>query len=491
MKLSSQLLLTFLFNAFWQIALIAAFASLSSWLLRNSFARYRHWVWAAALCLAFLVPAFTTSRTLIDNITQSNTPVTFERQSLPLFINEAVPPLPETETAALASTFKINQSLGLTILGIYFAFLLYSIFKLIQAWQTTRTIRRRAIEIEPNDSVAEVIRRCELEFGTRAGSVTVFRSETLPVPVTTGLFNPVIILPESLLREGNVELLTSAIGHEFVHVARRDYLLNLIYELLFVPVSFHPAAALLRRRVRETRELCCDELVAERILNAEVYARSLVRLAGSAPPLRRLSVTTTVGIADADILEARIMSLLKKPNLHTRWKKSLLIAVSLLLLVPCAAAAAFAMRFDVETQEPQEKALTQKDKEKIETMQRRKEAEWRIERDPQVREEMERKERVEMEMREVRQAALIRLAKVNMDQAIQIATSQQPGKVMVCSLEAKGWEKPGQLAKDGVVFYHVMIANEGEAGATHIWVNAIDGTIINTEKELPRKQREP
>jgi bla regulator protein blaR1 len=494
MRLSSQLLLTFLFNAFWQIALIAAFASLGSWLLRNSFARHRHWVWATALCLAFLVPAFTTSRTLFDNVTQPNTAVTYERQSTLLFATEAVPPLPETD--ALASTFKMNQSLGLTILGIYFAFLLYSSLKLIQAWQTTRTIRRRATEIEPNDSVAEVIRRCELEFGTRAGSVRVFRSETLPVPVTTGLFNPVIILPESLLRERNVELLTSAIGHEFVHVARKDYLLNLIYELLFISVSFHPVAALLRRRVRETRELCCDELVAERILNAEVYARSLVRLASSAPPLRRLSVTTTVGIADADILEARIMSLLKKPNLHTRWKKSLLIAVSLLLLVPCAAAAAFAMRFDVETntQEPQEKPLTQKDKEKLETKERRNwkiEDKMRMESDPQMREEMERKEHLEMEMREVRQAALIRLAKINMDQAIQIATNQQPGKVLECSLEASHWEAPGKLANDGYVFYHVMIANEGDVGATHVLVNAIDGTIIRTEKELPRKQREP
>lgn len=489
MRLSSPLLLTFLFNAFWQIALLAVLASLGSWLLRNSYARYRHWVWATALCLAFLVPAFTTSRTLIDNITQPNTPITFERQSLALFANEAVPPLPEIETSALPSTFKINQSLGLTILGIYFAFLLYSTFKLIQAWQTTRTIRRRATEIEPNYNVAEVIRRCEVEFGTREGSVKVFRSETLPVPVTTGLFNPVIILPESLLQERNVELLTSAIGHEFVHVARRDYLLNLIYELLFIPISFHPAAALLRRRVRETRELCCDELVAERILNAEVYARSLVRLASSAPPLRRLSVTTTVGIADADILEARIMSLLKKPELKTRWRRSLLIAVSLLLLVPCAAAAAFAMRFDVETQEPQEKIVTQKDKEKRELMQRKMEdTKWRV-MDPQALEEIERKERVEMEMREVRQAALVRLAKINMDQAIQIATSQQSGKVMLCSLEAKGWEKPGTLAADGIVFYHVMIANEGEAGATHIWVNAIDGTIIKTEKELPRKQK--
>jgi uncharacterized membrane protein YkoI len=91
----------------------------------------------------------------------------------------------------------------------------------------------------------------------------------------------------------------------------------------------------------------------------------------------------------------------------------------------------------------------------------------------------------------VRQAALIRLSKINMDQAIQIATSQQPGKVLLCSLEAKGWEEPGKLAKDGIVFYHVMIANEGEVGATHVWVNAIDGSIIKTEKELPRKPKQP
>jgi beta-lactamase regulating signal transducer with metallopeptidase domain len=487
MRLSSQLLLTFLLNACWQIALMTALASLGSWLLRNSFARYRHWVWATALCLAFLVPAFTSLRTLFDEVTPTNTAASFEMGNTTAFAPEAVARLPVTSSD---STFKINQSLGLTILGIYFAFLLYSLFKLIQAWQTTRTIRRRAIEIEPNDNVAQVLHRCELEFGTRAGSVRVFRSDTLPVPVTTGLFNPVIILPESLLREGNVELLTSAIAHEFIHVARRDYLLNLIYELLFIPVSFHPAAALLRRRVRETRELCCDELVAERILNAEVYARSLVRLASSAPPLRRLSVTTTVGIADADILEARIMSLLKKPNFRTRWKKSLLLAVSLLLLVPCAAAAAFAMRFDVETT-PQEPAT--QEKEKVE-MQRRKEMSGemreRMEHDPQFREEVERKERVEMEMREVRQAALVRLAKINMDQAIQIATSQQPGKVLLCSLEASHWEAPGKLANDGFVFYHVMIANEGDVGATHVWVNAVDGSIIKTEKELPRK-REP
>jgi beta-lactamase regulating signal transducer with metallopeptidase domain len=486
MRISSQLLLNFLLNACWQIALIAALAAVGSWLLRNSVARYRHWVWVSALCLAFVVPAITSSRILFDTV-QPISQVTFAREPLEPFSLDTGQP--STAQAAPASTFRLDQSLAFALLAICFGIILYRSIKLVQAWQITRTIRRSALPLEPNERVAEIIRTCENEIGARP--VQVLRSETLPVPVTIGLHHPVIILPEQLLCEGNVDLLTSAIGHEFIHVARHDYLLNLIYELLFVPVSFHPAAALLRRRVRQTRELCCDELVANRILNAEVYARSLVRLAGAAPTLRRLSVTTTVGIADADILEARIMSLLKKPELNTRWKKLLLLAVALLLLVPCVAAAAFAMRFDVKTQEPV--AQEQEQKQKVE-MKRREgrtgEMKERMESDPRFREEMERKERIEMEMREVRQAALVRLAKINMDQAIQIATSQHPGKVLLCSLEAKGWEEPGKLAKDGVVFYHVMIADEANAGATHIWVNAVDGTIIKTEQELPRKREQ-
>jgi beta-lactamase regulating signal transducer with metallopeptidase domain len=122
----------------------------------------------------------------------------------------------------------LNQTLALALLAIYCGFLLYRSFKLVQAWQTTRNIRRSALPLEPDERVAEVITTCERDAGSRSHPVKLLRSETLPVPVTIGLRHPVIILPEPLLREGNVDLLTSAIGHEFIHVARRDYLLNLI-----------------------------------------------------------------------------------------------------------------------------------------------------------------------------------------------------------------------------------------------------------------------
>jgi bla regulator protein blaR1 len=498
MRTSSQLLLNFLVNAAWQIILVTALASLGAWLLRSSAARYRHWIWVSAFCLAFLVPAATSIRASFEIAAP---PAVIE----PMLIRGSVVQTQiegdNGNVSALPSVIQLNRDLGLILIGLYAIFVLYRSFKLVQAWQTTRAIKRNALELDAGENIAAIISKCETDLAIASRRIRVMRSETLPVPVTMGLARPIIVLPDALLREGNTELLTSAIGHEFIHVARNDYALNLLYELLYLPLAFHPAAALLRRRIKQTRELCCDELVAARILNAEVYARSLLRLAGSAPALRRLSVTTTVGIADADILEARIMSLLSKPKMSTRWKKMLLVVVSTLLLVPCVTAAAFNLRVDLETFVPQDPApqererLTEAEKRKFEMASRvEKVQEAMKERgatDPQVAAEIQRRREVEMEMMAIRQAALIRLARINMDQAIQIATSQQPGKVMMANLDAKGWEEPGKLGKDGVVFYRVEIADEVNHASTHVWVNAVDGTVIKTEKELPRKERRP
>src|SRR4029453_11517825 len=144
---------------------------------------------------------------------------------------------------------------------------------------------------------------------------------------------------------------------------RRDYILNLIYEILSVPLSFHPAAVLIKRRISQTRELCCDELVAEKLQNARVYARSLVHLAAAAPHTRPLAVTTTVVIADADNLEVRVMSLLRKPQLEGRRKRLLLIAASFLLILPCVASGSFPLKFDADTSlifSPQEPTVEDK-----------------------------------------------------------------------------------------------------------------------------------
>lgn len=548
MNTSSDLLLTFLLNGLWQIPLIAGAAAVGAWSVRESSAKYRHGIWASALLLSLLVPAVATSRLWLNN-----DPVPVVTNSV--FRTEFVALEPAgssfsenaTTVSIPSSAFALNTFAAKAIIGVYVAFLLFGVFRLAKAWRATRRITGSSHHAEASDVLDSVLEKCQHLIGRK--NVQILCSESLPVPVTLGLRKPLIILPAKLVREGNVELLTSAIAHEFVHVARRDYVLNLVYELVFVFLSFHPVSALLRRRIKQTRELLCDELVAERVVEPDVYARSLVTLASAAPPLRRLSVNATVGIADADILEVRVMSLMKKSKLYPRSRRILLIGAAVLLAVPSVTAMAFAMRFNVDpprgTQD-QEQKEKEKEREK-ETVMERRSAEYRDglragQQEAQRRkqpfrsedeaklkreiEELEAKDQAmtpedkvklerlrrelgegavvftyergfrqmeEMKERDIRTAAMMRIARIPMDQAIQIAISQQPGKVLESSLQAEHWEEPGKLAKDGFVFYHIAIVSGDENSPTinHVWVNAVDGMIIRNEKELPRKMREP
>jgi beta-lactamase regulating signal transducer with metallopeptidase domain/uncharacterized membrane protein YkoI len=504
MKTSSQILLTFLLNACWQVALVAA--PRKSFSLVISELRCSLPPLDLGCCaIAFRwypfdnVNANSSSGTNFNSPTQSQ--ITERVRTEPFARNPQ--PADRVEPTLDSEPFLLSRPLALSLIGVYFAFLFYSGLRLVAAWYATRRMKLNAVHLE-DQRLTQIVERCATAIKTNAVNVRLCSTESVSVPITIGMFNPIIILPRLLLNEGNEEVLTSAIGHELIHIQRRDYAFNLAYELLFLPLSFHPAAALIRRRIRQTRELSCDELVAERILNAEVYARSLVQLASGTPTLRRLSITTTVGIADADILEARIMSLLNKTKVDTPRKRMLLIAVSLLLLVPCLAAGSFAMKFDLKrseavNQEPSQQEKQRREEETVKfarpfTVDSDERAmKERMETDQAFREKMIARQELEMKMRAIKQSALVKMARITMDQAIQIATSQKPGNVLQCSLDAEHWEEPGKLAKDGFVFYRVVLVSteDIETGAsTHVWVNAVDGTIIRTEKELPRKPRQ-
>src|SRR6476619_902645 len=119
MKTSSQLLLTFLLNAVWQIALVAALASLSAWLLRNSAARYLHWVWVSALLLSIGIPVTTASRVLRES------PGTISATEIPPPNELTIEPLIPVEgsvSQTLPSTdvFLLSPMVGLILLGVCF-----------------------------------------------------------------------------------------------------------------------------------------------------------------------------------------------------------------------------------------------------------------------------------------------------------------------------------------------------------------------------------
>jgi beta-lactamase regulating signal transducer with metallopeptidase domain/biotin carboxyl carrier protein/uncharacterized membrane protein YkoI len=343
MERISQALLTCLLNACWQIAIITSIAAFCAWLLRETSARYRHLLWVAALALCFCLPVLTSYR----GSRGSSPNVQFEPQNT---VQEAVLsstqiPLDISPSPKETGSFvPVSRNLATGLVAIYLLFLGYRGVSLFKAWRLTRAIAASVSRIKLPEHFRTIIERCQNALGVKP--VGLYCSAAVSMPITVGSLNPLVILPEQLLLETDPDVLTSAIGHELVHIRRRDYALNLMYELIHLPLSFHPAAALVRRRIRETRELSCDELVADRLLKAEVYARSLVRLAGSAIAVGR-QTTITVGITDADILEERVMSILRPPKIKTLRKNLLLVAASLLLAVPCVAAVPFALRINI------------------------------------------------------------------------------------------------------------------------------------------------
>jgi len=359
MRIIAQVLLTFVLNASWQVGLITVCAALCDWLLRGTAARYRHALWVGTLLLCVCVPILSSSHVLKPLLTsqQPRTEIRNETIVTSSIISGDVEPLqtsaPETSVPIKPaprrfqlSHLSVNEKLAGALVALYLLLLAYRGANLFRAWRNTRTIISSAYEFRFSEPIQEIIQQCVAAVGARRARILC--SALVPVPITVGILNPLVILPESLLHQFDRELVTSAVGHELVHVARRDYLTNLIYEFLYLPLSFHPAAALARRRIKQTRELCCDESVAAKLLKPEIYARSLVRLIGSVPITRRLAANTTIGITESDNLEVRIMSLLKTPKLTPRRKTFLLVTAVLVLAVPSLAATSFGFTLDIE-----------------------------------------------------------------------------------------------------------------------------------------------
>jgi TonB family protein len=412
MRFLTQAVLTFLLNAIWQAALVVAFAVFADWLLRGISAHYRHALWIVTLLVCLTLPLLSAStRQPIALRNAVGAPVA----SGPVVITRILTPDVEvadanveasTSTGLVATrrafswnSVNLPTRAAFTILGIYLAFLLGKLLLLGRAWRRTQSILRGASDAPLPDHLQVITDRCRRSIGVKR--VRILHSREVPVPITLGIANPIIVLPESLLEETDCDLLSSAIGHELVHVARRDYLWNLVFETIYLPLSFHPAAVLVRRRIRQTRELCCDEIVAMKLLNAETYAHSLMKLIGSAPLSPRLISDTTIGLNQSDILEVRIMSLLNSKNRRSRSPRSLLIAAALILTAPCVLGAKLALKLDVYAQEPTPSAQEKEAKQQLEkSLQGLKEQERDLSQKLKSADETQRKE-IEARLREV------------------------------------------------------------------------------------------
>ncbi len=359
METLSRWVLTYLANAVWQVGVVAAAAALADLLLRRAPSRTRHAVWFIALAVAALLPL----RSLTAQAGLTEQERVKEEAAAPAQARSAVasiaaleaPPHPLRVVPQAPSRgqslrreawlnfrhrwpLQVSPSLARALLALYMAFLLVRLRKFALAWRKTNTLRASAFARDLPEPVVLIVARSRAALGLRSHHADILFSSSVALPVTLGALRPVILLPDRLVETMDSNELTAALLHEMAHVRRHDFLLNLLAEVLVLPLSFHPGAIFLKRRIDQTRELACDELAAASLESPATYARSLVSMArGIAAPVPAAAAAAgyTLGVLDADILEERIMSLLdKKPRLDARWAKTLLaLAVTVLAAV--------------------------------------------------------------------------------------------------------------------------------------------------------------
>lgn len=155
-------------------------------------------------------------------------------------------------------------------------------------WWVARRVAREAIT-PLSDELQAVAHGLAQRLGIRR-VVGVYESSRVSVPVMIGWLRPVVLMPPAALAGLSLAQVEAIIAHEFAHIRRHDYLVNLLQTAVETALFFHPAVWWISREIRRERELCCDELAVS-VSDRLTYATALSTLAHLHPPSLALAAT--------------------------------------------------------------------------------------------------------------------------------------------------------------------------------------------------------
>ena len=336
MSTFESLVLSYLANSLWQVPLLFIVGWLTARALRGFGPAGEHRVWVTTLLMQVLLPAASTIpwedlRDLLDlgggSINNSQPRVSVVMGPGTALANPHFP----TWLLAAAAVFYLAIT---TWFAARFAWRFYMI----------RHLSRNAAAVALSSYAAEYWAQCESAFGVEGASLGTSRS--VYGPITIGINRKFVLLPPDMLSALPDAEFRNAIAHEFAHMQRQDFLKNLFYELLSLPVRFHPVFSLTNERLMETREMICDQLAAGPA-DHQQYARSLLRLASLLVEGVPARTPHTIGIFDSTTFERRVMRLTEKPAQPTAMRRFVTSAACALLGAGiCATSLALSVHVD-------------------------------------------------------------------------------------------------------------------------------------------------
>jgi TonB family protein len=312
----AQALSAALLHFVWQGLLVAFLLWIALFLLKNRSASARYLASSAALAVLAILPVLTTWA-----LYRSNAPVR-DTAGLVAAVWPAAAALPRAAGAQLAWLPRLQAlALPLWFAGVF-------VFSLRLAWGCRQvSVLRRTGERAAAPVVAMAAGLRERLGLQRAVNIVITRQSDGPSVV--GWLRPVILLPAATLLSLSEQQLAAVLTHEFAHIRRHDYLVNLLQNLLETLLFYHPAVWWTSARMRHERELCCDDVAVHSCGDAVCYARALTVL----EKLRGAGVSLAMGSTGGSLLfrVRRLMGLQPRETAPSR----LPAIVAVLLGVAC------------------------------------------------------------------------------------------------------------------------------------------------------------
>jgi carboxyl-terminal processing protease len=175
---------------------------------------------------------------------------------------------------------------SVALVSFWLAGALLSALWFLGAWVSLRRLASSCVPVgkaaAPSDaSLLQTLSEAARDLGVRR-SVRLLLSSRRAIPMTWGLWRPVVLLPEEA-RHWTVGRLRMILTHEVGHVRRWDCLTQMLGHLVRGLYWFHPLAWLAMARLRVEQEQACDDLVLESGACAPEYAEHLVTVTAGLP----------------------------------------------------------------------------------------------------------------------------------------------------------------------------------------------------------------
>ena len=348
MEMINRMIVGYLLNSVWQITVIAALGLLCSTFLRRAPGRSRHVLWVLCLAASTLVPAATVVMQVGGGGQADYGTHVFADTGAHIAVSQSG----GWSFLSFRSRTRPVQFAAMLLNAVAWSYLTLLALRCLQLtwiYRHTSRVRKLAYERSVPLVLAQAGETCRHLFSIPP--LPLLCSEEIASPSTVGWRNPVLLVPVSFFSDDvRQEDAISALSHEMAHVRRQDFALNLLYELISVPLCFHPAAALMKTRIAQTRELACDEMAVRLLPSGKQYARSLLHIAqtifAAAPSAKS---NYAMGLFDTHALEERIMNILGMPKDAGRGSRTRILMAFVLVSAVSLLTSAFSVRVGADT----------------------------------------------------------------------------------------------------------------------------------------------